>query len=60
MHPVVQHKIAALRRLCVQHRVERLDIFGSAARDDFDPESSDVDFLVQFEPVSLRARRQLL
>jgi predicted nucleotidyltransferase len=28
--------------------------FGSAARDDFDPESSDLDFLVEFEPMSPR------
>jgi hypothetical protein len=28
--------------------VQRLDLFGSAARDDFDPETSDLDFLVAF------------
>jgi predicted nucleotidyltransferase len=52
MHSVVQRKLPELQRLCAQHRVERLDVFGSAARDDFDPESSDLDFLVQFEPMS--------
>ena len=30
--------------------MRRLDIFGSAARGDFDPEHSDLDFLVDFEP----------
>jgi predicted nucleotidyltransferase len=29
--------------------VRRLDLFGSAARGDFDPERSDVDFLVEFD-----------
>lgn len=38
-----------LRALCRRFRVRRLDLFGSAARGDFDPERSDVDFLVEFE-----------
>ena len=52
MHPVVQNKLAALKDLCTRYRVERLDLFGSAAQDDFDPESSDLDFLVEFAPMS--------
>jgi predicted nucleotidyltransferase len=31
--------------------VRQLDLFGSAVRDDFDPESSDLDFLVEFDPL---------
>jgi predicted nucleotidyltransferase len=54
MHPVVQQRLQTLRELCLKHRVERLDLFGSAARDDFDPETSDLDFLVEFEPMSPR------
>ena len=30
-------------------RVRRLDVFGSAARSDFNEESSDVDLLVEFD-----------
>ena len=52
MHPIVKDKLEALKDLCLKHRVERLDVFGSAARDDFDPESSDLDFLVEFESMS--------
>ena len=52
MHPIVKDKLEALKALCLKHRVERLDVFGSAARDDFDPESSDLDFLVEFESMS--------
>ena len=48
MQPIVQQRLQALRELCRKHRVERLDLFGSAARDDFDPETSDLDFLVEF------------
>jgi hypothetical protein len=38
-----------LRSLCRRFHVRRLDLFGSAARGDFDPDRSDVDFLVQFD-----------
>lgn len=34
---------------CRRHRVARLDVFGSALGDSFDPGRSDVDFLVAFE-----------
>ena len=52
MHPVVQAHLESLHELCTEHRVARLDLFGSAARDDFDPATSDLDFLVEFEPMS--------
>jgi uncharacterized protein len=37
-----------LRDLCRRFHVRRLEIFGSAARGDFDPARSDIDFLVEF------------
>jgi len=40
-----------LRDLCRRFQVRRLDVFGSAARGDFDPARSDLDFLVEFEPL---------
>ena len=40
-----RQEIAAL---CRKHCVKRLDLFGSAARSDFDPAASDVDFFVEF------------
>ncbi len=40
-------KIAAL---CRRYQVHQLALFGSVLRDDFRPDSSDVDFLVEFEP----------
>ena len=39
-----------LEELCRRFHVRRLDLFGSAASDDFDAERSDLDFLVEFEP----------
>lgn len=40
-----------LEALCRKHDVRKLEVFGSAATgDDFDPRTSDFDFLVEFEP----------
>ena len=35
--------------LCRASGARRLDVFGSAVRDDFDPATSDFDFLVEFD-----------
>jgi len=56
---VAKHR-EALRALCRNNHVRRLELFGSAARGDFDPERSDFDFLVEFasdgeRPASLKA-----
>ena len=48
--PAVKERIADLERLCVRYQVRRLDLFGSAATGAFDAETSDLDFLVEFEP----------
>ena len=37
-----------LADLCRHHGVVRLEVFGSAADGNFDPERSDIDFLVEF------------
>ena len=37
-----------LEALCRNYDVRRLSLFGSAVRVDFDPQSSDLDFLVEF------------
>jgi len=42
--------IEQLGALCARHAVARLELTGSAARDDFDPRTSDVDMLVEFLP----------
>lgn len=35
-----------IAELCRRYRIRRLDVFGSAATDTFNPESSDLDFIV--------------
>lgn len=48
--PLVANRSEEIAALCRKHQVQRLDLFGSAASGDFDPESSDLDFLVTFLP----------
>jgi uncharacterized protein len=53
MHADIAKHRDALIALCRRYDVERLEVFGSAARgDDFNPASSDADFLVTFKPES--------
>lgn len=40
----------AVAELCRRHGVRRLAVFGSATTPSFDPDRSDVDFLVEFLP----------
>jgi len=40
----------AILRACKRYHVQRLRVFGSALTDRFDPEHSDIDFLVDFLP----------
>ena len=50
MNELVTHNLEKIAELCRRHGVKRLEVFGSAARDDFDPARSDVDFMVEFCP----------
>ena len=44
----VANRTSEIAQICREHHVKRLDIFGSAAVGDFNPENSDIDFLVDF------------
>jgi predicted nucleotidyltransferase len=39
----------ALTDLCKKYRVRKLELFGSGADERFDPDKSDLDFLVEFQ-----------
>ena len=53
MHQMIDQRRAEIALLCRRYGVRRLEVFGSAARGaDFDPATSDADFLVEFEPGS--------
>lgn len=49
MHQLVEAKRVEIERLCRALSVRRLDLFGSALGDAFDPGSSDIDVLVEFD-----------
>lgn len=48
MDKIITDNLDRIAALCEEHGVRQLDVFGSAARDDFDAESSDLDLLVAF------------
>lgn len=51
MHLLIEQHRKAISEVCRRHGIRRLEVFGSAARgDDFDPQHSDVDFLIQLDP----------
>ncbi len=57
--PTVAARLPAVADLCAKHRVRRLALFGSGATERFDPDKgSDLDFLVEFEPLSPRDHAQ--
>ena len=49
MNSLIEEKRHELERVCRSRRVHRIELFGSAARSDFDPAQSDLDFLVTFQ-----------
>jgi uncharacterized protein len=58
MVPVLENQRDAIAVLCHRFGVIRLEVFGSALRDDFRPEESDVDLLVEFAPADPYAHAQ--
>jgi len=50
MDAMPRFDVAAVQTACERYGVDRLRVFGSAVTDRFDPETSDIDFLVSFLP----------
>ena len=51
MIAAISERAAELEKLCVQYHVQRLDLFGSADTGDHRQGASDLDFLVEFQPL---------
>ncbi len=51
MHPIIENNREAIAELCRVYGVSRLEVFGSALRQDFNVETSDVDVAVEFEAI---------
>lgn len=61
MNPVITSHRDQISTLCRENGVKRLFAFGSVVSDKFDPETSDIDFLVEVnEPDPLKKGEFLL
>ena len=47
-NPILAEHLAAIRALGREYGVLRLEVFGSVCTPEFDPERSDIDFLVEY------------
>jgi uncharacterized protein len=52
MLDLIEQRRDRILELCRQYGVARLELFGSAATGRFNPRSSDLDFMVEFQPGS--------
>ena len=48
----INNRIKDVEQLCILYRVRRLDLFGSAVAGRHNPGESDLDFLVEFQPLA--------
>ena len=55
MIPIVAERSAELESLCQRYSVSRLELFGSAATGKYRSADSDLDFLMEFKELSVRA-----
>lgn len=60
MIPLIEDNREAIVALCKTYGVRKLALFGSAARGDFDPATSDVDFLLEFADYSPGVARRFI
>jgi len=50
MPTFIDPQLAEVTALCRRYRVRKLELFGSASTEAFDPRTSDLDFLIEFDP----------
>ncbi len=51
MVAILENKRELITKTCAKHGVAHLYVFGSALRDDFRASESDIDLLVEFQPM---------
>ena len=59
MDASLTRQLPNIAALCKRYGVAHLELFGSAAGPDFDPERSDYDFLVELDPKTEGPRARL-
>ena len=52
MNSIIQSRLMKMVELCKKRNVRCLALFGSSTGDRFDPSKSDLDFIVEFNPMS--------
>jgi predicted nucleotidyltransferase len=55
MNRLIDENRVRLEQICRERHVQRIELFGSATGPDFDPATSDLDFLVTFEELPLNS-----
>jgi len=60
MIPLVKDNQDAIIALCKQYGVRKLSLFGSAATGNFDPATSDLDFLIDFSDYGAGVGRRFM
>src|SRR3974377_128689 len=55
MNVLIEENRLELERICRAHHVRQIELFGSATTPEFDPDRSDLDFLVSFEDMPVGA-----
>jgi predicted nucleotidyltransferase len=58
MTTIIEENLGGIEALCRRYGVRRLAVFGSVMRGDFDHEASDLDFVVEFTPLSPRDHKE--
>jgi predicted nucleotidyltransferase len=53
MPPLIGEHIEGIAQLCEKYGVRKLELFGSACRGEFDPETSDLDFIAEFSDIDV-------
>ncbi len=53
MIDLISDNLDAVAELCRKYGVRRLEVFGSAATGEFDPDTSDIDLIYEFSDVSM-------
>jgi uncharacterized protein len=52
MLDLIENHRTEVEDLCRRHHVAKLEVFGSAVTGEFKPETSDLDFLVEFQTLA--------
>ncbi len=58
MNPLIDKKRNEIADLCRRYRVRALELFGSAINDRFDPVTSHIDFLIDYEALPPKEQGQ--